>query len=125
MTENQLTEHEKIKFERITREERQKTQRAWLYVLQPWFDPIIRRGNDEGLRRRLTLIAVAKNNSDIFISRYDPALGERFEQMISGTFSEKIRLPILVFLFDESEHVPLRGIISKTGNQPEQLDWFT
>ena len=98
--------------EHMTEDEKKKARNAWVSVLRPWFDQISARGTDQGLRRRQTVIAIVKNNSDVFVSRYDASLPESFEDMISGTLSEPIRPPILVFLFDDSRRAPLRGIIS-------------
>ena len=96
----------------MTEDEKKKARNAWVSVLRPWFDQISARGTDQGLRRRQTVIAIVKNNSDVFVSRYDASLPESFEDMISGTLSEPIRPSILVFLFDDSTRAPLRGIIS-------------
>ena len=117
-------------------DERQQIQAAWIDVLLvanagpdserfARIKQIIKRGFDQGLKRRLTLIAVAPS-CDVFVSRYDPMVHhevgwEVLANIICGTKAAPIRPPILIFLFDDSEATAaVRGRIKADLG----LEWF-
>ncbi|SRR6266567_2074993 len=94
---------------------RADAQHAWKTVLTPeMIVKINSLGRHKVLQVPFTLVAVAKESCNIFVSRYNPnpqSGDDPIDKMIHGTKSGPIKPPILIFLFDDpNRHVALGEI---------------
>jgi hypothetical protein len=100
------------------KDERALAQEAWRTVLTPG---MIVKINNLGRKKVLqppqyTLVAVAKETCDIFVSRYNPnprSGDDPIDKMIHGTKAAPIKPPILIFLFDAPNHHVALGEIDE------------
>jgi len=101
--------------------QRADAQRAWKAVLTPgMFVRINKAGHDKQLKPPFTLVAVAKESCDVFVSRYNPKPRsfepDPIEKMIHGTKAAPIKPPILITLFGSSPNrYTVQGEINEAG----------
>lgn len=98
----------------------QAAQGVWRIILTPqMLGKITFEGNKNLLQPPFTLVAIAEQNCETFVSRY--LLGDDpIDKMIYGTKGQVVSPPIRVFLFDDSHRPSLQGEIDSNLN----LTWF-